>query len=69
MMEKTREAIVDTYRLILDKLMSASIEVDCAADPGMGSVEKKDIRTQIMRMQADFRTAEYAVPDADEWNV
>ena len=68
-MEKTREAIVDTYRLILDKLMSASIEVDRAADPGMGSVEKKDIRTQIMRMQADFRTAEYAVPDADEWNV
>ena len=49
--------------------MSASIEVDRAADPGMGSVEKKDIRTQIMRMQADFRTAEYAVPDADEWNV
>ena len=69
MMEKTREAIVDTYRLILDKLMSASIEVDRAADPGMGSVEKKDIRTQIMRMQADFRAAEYAVPDADEWNV
>ena len=68
-MEKTREAIVDTYRQILDKLMSASIEVDRAADPGMGSVEKKDIRTQIMRMQADFRTAEYAVPDADEWNV
>lgn len=69
MMEKTREAIVDTYRLILDKLMSASIEVDRATDPGMGSVEKKDIRTQIMRMQADFGTAEYAVPDADEWNV
>lgn len=69
MMEKTREAIVDTYRLILDKLMSTSIEVDRAADPGMGSVEKKDIRTQIMRMQADFRTAEYAVPDEDEWNV
>ena len=67
--EKTRKAIVDKYQLILDKLMSASIEVDCAADPGMGSVEKKDIRTQIMRMQADFRTAEYAVPDADEWNV
>ena len=67
--EKTREVIVDTYRQILDKLMSASIEVDRAADPGMGSVEKKDIRTQIMRMQADFRTAEYAVPDADEWNV
>ena len=53
-MEKTREVIVDTYRQILDKLMSASIEVDRAADPGMGSVEKKDIRTQIMRMQADF---------------
>ena len=69
MMEKTREAIVDTYRLILDKLMSASIEVDRAADPGMGIVEKRDIRTQIMRMQADFRAAEYAVPDADEWNV
>ena len=68
-MEKTREAIVDTYRLILDKLMSASIEVDRAADPGMGIVEKRDIRTQIMRMQADFRAAEYAVPDADEWNV
>lgn len=68
-MEKTRKVIVDTYRQILDKLMSASIEVDRAADPGMGSVEKKDIRTQIMRMQADFRTAEYAVPDADEWNV
>lgn len=68
-MEKTRKAIVDTYRQILDKLISASIEVDRAADPGMGSVEKKDIRTQIMRMQADFRTAEYAVPDADEWNV
>ena len=67
--EKTRKAIVDTYRQILDKLISASIEVDRAADPGMGSVEKKDIRTQIMRMQADFRTAEYAVPDADEWNV
>ena len=69
MMEKTREAIVDAYRLILDKLMSASIEVDRAADPGMGIVEKRDIRTQIMRMQADFRAAEYAVPDADEWNV
>ena len=69
MMEKTREAIVDTYRQILDKLMSASIEVDRAVDPGMGIVEKRDIRTQIMRMQADFRTAEYAVPDADEWNV
>jgi hypothetical protein len=68
-MEKTRKVIVDTYRQILDKLMSASIEVDRAADPGMGSVEKKDIRTQIMRMQADFRTAEYAVPDTDEWNV
>lgn len=68
-MGKTREVIVDTYRRILDKLMSASIEVDRAADPGMGSVEKQDIRTQIMRMQADFRTAEYAVPDADEWNV
>ena len=68
-MEKTRETIVDTYRLILDKLMSASIEVDRAADPGMGIVEKRDIRTQIMRMQADFRAAEYAVPDADEWNV
>ena len=68
-MEKTREVIVDTYRQILDKLMSASIEMDRAADPGMGSVEKKDIRTQIMRMQADFRTAEYAVPDEDEWNV
>ena len=67
--EKTRKAIVDKYQLILDKLMSASIEVDHAADLGMGSVEKKDIRTQIMRMQADFRTAEYAVPDADEWNV
>ena len=69
MMEKTREVIVDTYRQILDKLMSASIEVDRAADPGMGIVEKRDIRTQIMRMQADFRAAEYAVPDADEWNV
>ena len=69
MMEKTRETIVDTYRLILDKLMSASIEVDRAADPGMGIVEKRDIRTQIMRMQADFRAAEYAVPNADEWNV
>lgn len=68
-MEKTRETIVDTYRLILDKLMSASIEVDRAADPGMGIVEKRDIRTQIMRMQADFRAAEYAVPNADEWNV
>ena len=69
MMEKTRETIVDTYRLILDKLMSASIEVDRATDPGMGIVEKRDIRTQIMRMQADFRAAEYAVPNADEWNV
>ena len=68
-MEKTREAIVDAYRLILGKLMSASIELDRAADPGMGIVEKRDIRTQIMRMQADFRAAEYAVPDADEWNV
>lgn len=68
-MEKTREAIVDTYRLILDKLMSASIEVNRAADPGMGSVEKRDIRTQIMRMQEAFRAAEYAVPDADEWNI
>ena len=69
MMEKTRETIVDTYRLILDKLMSASIEVDRATDPGMGIVEKRDIRTQIMRMQADFRAAEYAVLNADEWNV
>lgn len=68
-MGKTREDILLLYRQISDRLMSASIEADRAADPGMGSVDKRAIHEQIARMQQTFREAQYAVPDEAGWKT